>query len=417
LIEHHPEDFDTVRWSHLVFPSPYDPSPDPANVERARKLWLEQADRDGRRAAVYANAFEFFNLIDKPLAEKMLLRGQAADPKGETLDTMAPWTVRLGNFYGGLLSVQRSASPDSGLLGAFNAQARGGLDPHNAFAVEVRRKLEQSKDVSLLLSTASFLAGMQNREHGPDYDPIAFGKTLVHRALELQPDSTWARQILNVAADQELIESLAEPVWHGSFEARHQAIQSLPDGDRFRELALLAIAEGDWAAHSEIAIRSLPAGATRILADVARNDAANAKTDWQHAGEYAQEALDLAPKARSHPDYGTAFFDANMVLGMAAIHNGDSKTAAAYLLKAADAPATDALKYPIANARPWPTVWHFPTTLASALLRAGERDTVLAFLEKYARVTVSDRGRTLSDIALIRAGKLPAWAQPPGPRS
>jgi len=109
LIEHHPEDPDTAKWSRLVFPSPYDPSPDPANVERARKLWMEQANRDGRPAAVYANAFEFFNLIDKPLAEKTLLRGQAADPKGETLDTMAPWTVRLGNFYGGLLSVQRSA--------------------------------------------------------------------------------------------------------------------------------------------------------------------------------------------------------------------------------------------------------------------------------------------------------------------
>jgi hypothetical protein len=258
---------------------------------------------------------------------------------------------------------------------------------------------------------------MQNREHGPDYDPIAFGKTLVHRALELQPDSTWARQILNVAADQELISSLPEAVWHGSFESRHQAIQSLPVGDRFRELALLAIAEGDQAIRAELHIRSLPAGEKGLNADLVRNDAANAKTNWQQAGKYAQEALDIAPQARNHPDYGTAFFNANMVLGMAAIKNGDAKTASAYLMKAADAPATDALKYPIANARPWTMNWHFPATLASALLQAGERDAVLAFLEKYARITVADRGRTLADIALIRAGKLPAWAQPPAPQS
>jgi len=88
-----------------------------------------------------------------------------------------------------------------------------------------------------------------------------------------------------------------------------------------------------------------------------------------------------------------------------------------YLLKAADAPATDALRYPIGNARPWPTIWQFPNTLAAALLQAGERDAVVAFLEKYARITVSGRGRTLVDIALIRSGKLPDWAQAKPPRS
>ena len=147
-------------------------------------------------------------------------------------------------------------------------------------------------------------------------------------------------------------------------------------------------------------------------ADFVRIDAANAPTNWQHAEQYAQEALDLAPQARNHPDYGTAFFNANMVLGMAAMRNGDAKSAAAYLLKAADAPATDALRYPIGNARPWPTIWHFPDTLAAALLQAGERDAVVAFLEKYARITVSGRGRTLLDIALIRSGKLPDGHRP-----
>ena len=417
LIEHHPEDFEAPLWSRYVFPSPYNPQPDPAYLERARKLWVEQADRDGRPAAVYANAFGFFSMIDKPLAEKALLRGQAADPKGETLDVMGSWTSLLGNFYGRLLASRWPVPAGANPAAAFYAQAQGAIDPQSAYAVELRRKLEQSKDVQLLLFTADFLVSMQNRQHGPDYDPIEFGKTLIRRALEFQPDSTWARQLLNVAADQQLIASLPEYVWHGSFESRHQAIQALPDGDRFRELALLAIAEGDQAAHAERAIRALPPGEQGRHADVVRNDAANAKTNWQQAGQYAQEALDLAPKARNHPDYGMAFFNANMVLGMAAIKSGDAKAAAAYLLKAADAPATDALKYPIPNARPWPANCHFPDTLAAALLQAGERAAVVAFLEKYAHIIIPGRGRMLVDIAAIRSGKLPGWAQAKPPRN
>jgi beta-lactamase regulating signal transducer with metallopeptidase domain len=417
LIEHHPEDFEAPLWSRYVFPSPYNPQPDPAYLERARKLWVEQADRDGRPAAVYANAFGFFSMIDKPLAEKALLRGQAADPKGETLDVMGSWTSLLGNFYGRLLASRWPVPAGANPAAAFYAQAQGAIDPQSAYAVELRRKLEQSKDVQLLLSTADFLVSMQNRQNGPDYDPIEFGKTLIRRALEFQPDSTWARQLLNVAADQELIASLPEAVWHGSFESRHQAIQALPDGDRFRELALLAIAEGDQAVHAELSVRALLPGDQGLHAYAVRLEALYAQTNWRQAGQYAQEALDLAPKARNHSDYGTAFFNANMVLGMVAIKNGDAKTAAAYLLKAADAPATDALKYPIPNARPWPANCHFPNTLAAALLQAGERDAVVAFLEKYAHIIIPGRGRTLLDIATIRSGKLPGWAQAKPPRS
>jgi hypothetical protein len=145
-------------------------------------------------------------------------------------------------------------------------------------------------------------------------------------------------------------------------------------------------------------------------ADRINHDAAAARAAWQQAGKYAREALDIASTAQSHPDYGTAFFQANMVLGMDAIQGGDSKAATAYLRKAAEAPVTDALRYPIPNARPWPMNWHFPSVLTAALLRAGQRDAVVEFLESYARITVAGRSRCLEDIALIRQGKLPSWA-------
>jgi hypothetical protein len=261
---------------------------------------------------------------------------------------------------------------------------------------EIRKRLERSSDPSLLLETSTPLlaVGKFGRKTPVDFDLFAFGKTLVQRALQLDPKSTWAHQLLNVAADQELLARLPQSVWQGPLESRRQAIQALPDGERFRELAILAIAAGDLG----------------VRADRIQHDAVAAKAAWQQAGRYAREALDMAAKAQSHADYGTAFFQANMVLGMEAIQAADPKAATAYLLKAAQAPVTEALKYPIANARPWPMNWYFPSTLAAALLKAGQRDAVIEFLESYARITVAGRDRCLEDIALIRQGKLPSWA-------
>jgi hypothetical protein len=268
---------------------------------------------------------------------------------------------------------------------------------YSAYAAEIRKRLERSEDLTLLLQTSTTLVawGRVRQNAVPvDFDLLGFGKGLVQRALQLDPKSAWAHELLNVAADQELLRRLPESVWQGPLESRRQAIQTLPDGERFRELAILAIAAGD----------------VGFRADRLRHDAIEAKAAWQQAGRYAREALNMASKAQSHPDYGTAFFQANMVLGMEAIQSGDSKAASSYLLKAAGAPVTEALKYPIANARPWPMNWHFPSILAAALLKSGQRDTVVEFLESYARITVAGRDRCLEDIALIRQGKLPSWA-------
>ena len=400
MIEHHPEDPIAARWNAGIVPTIFDPQPDAANLARASKLWMEQADRDGRPASVYANAFQFLRMIDKPTAEKMLLRTQAADPTGESLNTWmkASWPARLGNFYAGVVAGNggsgRADSTDP--YRNFISRAMGPVDPGSAYAAEVRKKLEQSKDVTVLLSAATPMVSMRFPEqHSEGSDPFAFGKTLVQRALELQPQSTWAHQLLNKATDQELTARLPVAVWQGPLESRQQAIQTLLEGDRFRELAILAMAAGD----------------DGVRADRLRHDPAGEKAAWHQAGKYASEALQIASQARSHPDYGTALFNANMAAGMSAAQAGDPKAAAMYLLKAADAPATDALKYPIVNARPWRMNWHFPTILETALLKAGQRDAVLDFLERYSRMSVPDRDRCLEDIALIRQGKLPAWAQ------
>jgi hypothetical protein len=324
----------------------------------------------------------------------MLLRAQAADPKGESLNGMYgdSWSARIGSFYAqtlGAFSYRSPTSPWSEWIKS--ATSSGEL---TAYVAEVRRKLEQSKDTTLLLFAGGSL--VMNRpdpaSQYPGVDAFALGKAAIERALQLDPKSTWARQVMNKVHDQELILSLPQAVWNGPLESRHQAIQALPDGDRFRELSILAISAGDEG----------------VRANQLRHDAAGAKTSWEQAGRYAQEALDVAPRARNHPDYGTAYFRANMVLGMAAISGGDRKSAVGYLLKAADAPATDELRYPMAGERPWPMNWQFPNTLTAALLKAGERNAVADFLDRYARICVTNRDRSLEDAALIRSGKTPA---------
>ena len=295
---------------------------------------------------------------------------------------------RVGAFYSQVLM----AEP-----GAYELQHLSSRD-YSSYVAEIRQRLEHSRDVTLLLDTSTPMVawGRTRRKAIPvDFDPLAFGRTLIQRALQLDPQSAWAHELLNVATDQELLDHLPESVWQGPLESRRHVIESLPYGARFRELAILGIAAGD-------------AG---FRADRYNHDAVAARASWQQAAKYAREALDMASQAQSDPDYGTAWFDANMVLGMEAIQEGDSKTAGSYLLKAAQAPATDALRYPVPNARPWPDNWHFPSILTAALLRAGQRDAVIEFLERYSHITVSGRQQCLQDAALIRDGKLPLWAQ------
>ena len=53
----------------------------------------------------------------------------------------------------------------------------------------------------------------------------------------------------------------------------------------------------------------------------------------------------------------------------------------------------------------------YPAFLVSALLRAGERNAVLKFMDRYSGIVVLDHDRWLEDMALIRQGKPPSWAK------
>ena len=119
------------------------------------------------------------------------------------------------------------------------------------------------------------------------------------------------------------------------------------------------------------------------------------------AKRYAEDALVLAPRYRNHPQYGTAIYLANMTLGTLALRDGDRKKAALFLRNASRAPASEELAY--ANGIVSSFHWH----LATDLLKVGERDAVLDFLDRMAATSVADRFELRDAAAEIRRGGMP----------
>jgi hypothetical protein len=261
----------------------------------------------------------------------------------------------------------------------------------------INGELSQSGDVNFLISTATPMVSMQwPTTHGmaAGAEIFAVGKAAIQRALKLNPNSVWARQLMVKVHDQELVVSLPANIWSGPPETRHRAIQALPNGERFREMSILAATAGDDAMR-----------AIRMSHD---SDAWTAL--WVLAGTYAQEALTIAPQAKDYPDYGTSLFRANMVAGMSALVGGDKAAAMEFARKAMDAPPTEALRYPIVNARPWSN-WHYPHVLVAKLLREGDREAAADVVEQYSHLLIADKDGWVADLATIRKGGTPAWVQ------
>ena len=316
-------------------------------------------------------------------------------------------------YEAGRLAIGRALklNPDSRLAreAQVAAEARFLTTNHwNPDDPDARKKLayiagefSQSTDVNFLILTAEHMVSMYwPTTQGPAAggEMFAVGKAAIERALHLDPNSIRARQLMLKIKDQELVVSLPENVWEGPLDSRRQAIQALPDGDRFRELSILAASAGDDA---------MRAAQTR---PGMKPDPVSEKALWQQAGKYAQEALAIAPQAKDHPDFGTSLFRANMVAGMSALVAGDKASAVQFALKAMEAPPTEALRYPIVNARPWSN-WHYPDMLVARLLRDGDRDDAADIAERYSRIVVADKDRWVAVVATIRKGDTPKWVQ------
>ncbi len=154
--------------------------------------------------------------------------------------------------------------------------------------------------------------------------------------------------------------------------------------------------------HHKPAEGSIEALAQQAIVSYSQGDPAG----FDAARKSALDVIRKAPGVDKDADAGTAVYQADMVLGLLAMRDRDRKTALKYLQNAAAAPITEDLAY-----------FDQPITypLLSVLLKDGERDSVIHFLEQFAKTSSVDRAQLLESAALIRKGQKPIWypAEPP----
>lgn len=371
VIAHRPASELAGSWGARIFPTDNDRDADPAGYAQAKALWLREVEKPGATSRVLANAATFFQVADKPIAEQLLQRLQTMEPgKG--------WSGRLGQLYYEVLLGSNSSMP-MGVIRSVSME-----EAHGARAQAVRRKLEASTDVELLLTTGQMLMDWGGRPPVArliDFDVAALGRSYVERAERLDPQSVAVqrtKRFLKRRAEAKLNIRIADE------RAGFAALEAVPERERFPRLSRLAetrYIQGD-------------------MADYYRKDAAAASAGWAEAKRSADEALRLAEKYRDDNAYGPAAYRAHLISGLLAMRDGDRKRAVRHLLAAPEVPASEEMAY---------SMDYGSLKLAGWLLKDGERDTVIRFLERLAAVQVSERANLLGAAESIRNGVKPVW--------
>jgi hypothetical protein len=352
-------------------PDAINPNLSPAE---AREVWLKRLAEPDAGKDVILGAARFFSVYDKPLGEKLILRGQAMDPNG-------PWRAEMGRLYY-LIIVGATSMTPQGIVGSVNL-----ADAHGPYAKEIRMRLAVSTDVTLLAMAGQAL-GTAGRalyaNHSIDFDPVALGKTYLDQALKLDPQSILVHQIvLNIRFQDRGGHTPSIPKG-SSPEAEYRTIEALPEAQRCFRLSLLA--EAAYLNADEIQASKGSTEAARTAVETARKS--------------AQEALMLAPKFPTDPDAGTAIYNANMVLGLLANRAGNRQSAVEFMLAASRAPTTEELAYSATD---------FSLKLPELLYQLGERDSVAEFLERFGQGNIFEKGWLLESAKAIRSGKKPLW--------
>jgi hypothetical protein len=360
LIAHHPD--------HDVQAPALSPRFDPEGFAAAKKLWeAHLASPDVSPFVVY-RAASFFAPLDKPYAEQLILRGLATDPDSAALEARMPpgvggyqWPMQLASLYGAALFGSESAwGTNNGL--------RTRVDAVNSpYAMDVRRKLEATTDARLLARVGSILT----RPNPSVADPAtkqtveqvrALGVRYLERALELDPNLEMAKATL----------------------VRVKLPAQATNADRLANHAL----EGYTVAED--------------VTEYARKDMVAGQQQRDEAEARAAEVLKIAAAHPREPAYSAAVMTAQHVLATAALRRGDRERAVHHMRQSVRVPVSEQIQYAPASS------WMRPV---NRLLKEGEREAVVEFLEAFARLTISERERLLKDAQAIREGRMPSSYQ------
>ena len=355
LIEHHPD--------HDVQAPELSPQFDPEGFGAAKKLWEAHLAKPDVSPFVVYRAASFFAHYDKPYAEQLTLRGMAMDPDSAVLKArFGPgvggyeWPTQLASLYAAALRGSQS------VWGTYNDLRTRAELVNSQYAMDVRRRLEVTTDARLLARVGSHLVLT-----GPIKDPAAaqvraLGVRHLERALELDPTLVGARAAL----------------------VRTRLPERATDADRLANRAH----EGFMIAED--------------ITEYVKKDAAAAKQQRDEAKARAEEVLKIAAAHAQDPAYSAAVMTAHHVLAAVALRDGDRERAVQHMRDSVNLPASEQIQYVP------PPSWGRPV---NRLLKQGERESVVEFLEAFARLTVTERDRLLEDAQAIREGRMPSSYQ------
>jgi tetratricopeptide (TPR) repeat protein len=356
---------------------------DPAGYAEARQLWLRHVDAPGASPAILANAAAFFAVSEKPLAEQLLARALAADPDGPQprithgLDHLG-YATRLGELYASdVLGIHDN--PPGAEAHVDVAEARGPV------GLRARHLLDASTNPALLVGAAQYVMARAQSAGAAalDLDPMTLARGWLERARTLDPQSDVAQRLLAAfdesARRQRLRTRLPEGV-----DSSDADLATLSDRERFDFFPDLAM------------------DAYMVAESVEAPDPARAAMLVARAEQLARGTLHVADQFRDDPHYSPAVFSAHITLGTVALRHGDRRGAVAELGLATNVPPSPGLSR-------YQDPWY--TRLTNHLLKAGERDSVLAFYEQAARLLPLQRRALLDAAAAVRQGLAPVAYQ------
>jgi beta-lactamase regulating signal transducer with metallopeptidase domain len=364
LIEHAPE--------HEVRPPWLSPQYDPQGFATAKNLWEAHLAKPNASPYLVYRAASFFLPHDKPYAEQLLLRGMKMDPDSAAIAARMPpsvggfkWQEQLAFLYASALRGSESVS------GTYN-DLRTHLEWLNTpFAMEVRQKLEASTDAVMLARVGDLLARTRpgNAAQAKDQklnEALAtvrkMGVRYLQRAVELDPNLERAKTSLYIST----------------------STAKLNEADRLANRA-----------HESYMI-------SEDITDYAQKKPEEAKAQREQAVMDAKQVLEMAKAHPGDPAYSAAVMTARHILATDALREGDRKEAISHLLESTKVPTSDQIRYAP------PFSWLRPV---NRLLKEGEREGVIQFLEAYAQLTSRDRQRLLDDAKAIREGRMPVGYQ------
>ncbi len=180
--------------------------------------------------------------------------------------------------------------------------------------------------------------------------------------------------------------------------SRQEALERATPAEKMRLLASLAELDYMSAEYFDWAARQKPGHPA--YSKNPQGDRERADTTFARSKTYAREALDLAESLTSAPEYPLAILRAHIALGLHAWREGNRRDAVRHLLEASHAPAAKDVP-----SEPWSMLEY---RLVNYLLKNGERESIIEYLERSARNREPrTRNEMLREAAAVREGVMP----------